>query len=187
MNEGNLGELFAALSKFQGVIEPAIKAKTGYGYKYADIESVIKAAQKPLVDNGLCVTHLMRPVEGGGEVMNTLLGHTSGQYLESLYPVRSAKDTPQDRGSAMTYARRYTFMAILGLPVADDDGSAASGKPEPMEGYLVQNAKDVNSYLQEIGWIKDGETYMKLPKTKLKQIANGFDKFKEKVAAHAAS
>ena len=67
MNEGNLGELFAALSKFQGVIEPAIKAKTGYGYKYADIESVIKAAQKPLVDNGLCVTHLMRPVEGGGD------------------------------------------------------------------------------------------------------------------------
>ena len=73
----------------------------------------------------------------------------------------SAVDT-QDRGSAMTYARRYTFMAILGLPVADDDGSAALVNREPMEGYLVQNAKDVNSYLQEIGWIKDGETHMKL-------------------------
>ena len=45
MNEGNLGELFAALSKFQGSNRANRKAKTGYGYKYADIESVIKAAQ----------------------------------------------------------------------------------------------------------------------------------------------
>jgi hypothetical protein len=34
----------------------------------------------------------------------------------------------QSAGSAITYARRYSYMAILGFAPEDDDGNAASGK-----------------------------------------------------------
>lgn len=39
----------------------------------------------------------------------------------------AAKDDPQGQGSAITYARRYSLMAVLGLVAdVDDDGNAAT-------------------------------------------------------------
>ena len=38
--------------------------------------------------------------------------------------------TPQQIGSAITYARRYAYSAIIGIAQEDDDGNSASGKIE---------------------------------------------------------
>jgi hypothetical protein len=38
-----------------------------------------------------------------------------------------AKNSMQDAGSAVTYARRYTLGALLSLRAEDDDGNLASG------------------------------------------------------------
>ena len=39
-----------------------------------------------------------------------------------------AKQDMQQLGSAITYARRYARLAMLGLQAVDDDGGEASGK-----------------------------------------------------------
>lgn len=45
-------------------------------------------------------------------------------------PLMLAKDDPQGQGSAITYARRYSLMAMLSL-VADVDDDAQSTRSAP--------------------------------------------------------
>lgn len=210
-NENNLAKLFAALSKFQGEIKPALKGKQGYGYKYADIAAVLDAAQEPLAKHGLCVTHLtkVRAYGENGEhqymTLQTILGHESGAHMMADYLLEPVKKDPQGYGSAVTYARRYSFMAITGLPVADDDGAYASGKPAPKapagndvkeakareksdaQHFLFTNTDRCNKYLRSLKWIKSKETWSALSDEQLEQIAGGLDSFVKKVKEHGAS
>ncbi len=125
----NINELAAALAKFQGSLEQPkmnstvkVSTRTGgsYNFKYADFATCKKAAQKALMDNGLSVTQL---VEEDNSVMSVLM-HSSGQWIASKIriPAKDGSDA-QAIGSAITYAKRYGYCAILGI-VADDDDDA---------------------------------------------------------------
>jgi hypothetical protein len=57
-----------------------------------------------------------------------MVTHSSGQWFRSSYPVRPVQATPQGLGSAITYARRYALMAMVGIAPEDDDGEAAMGR-----------------------------------------------------------
>lgn len=57
----------------------------------------------------------------------------SGERLIGLYPL-PASSTPQQIGSAITYARRYALSAVTGLVADDDDdANAAESAPAPSE------------------------------------------------------
>lgn len=45
----------------------------------------------------------------------------------------------QELGGAVTYARRYTLSALLGLEEADDDGNTATGKKETGSKYSTKD------------------------------------------------
>ncbi len=187
-NGNGFDKLFTAVSKFQGQLKAALKTKQGYTYKYADIAGVIEAAQAPLKENNLCVIQPTQTLPDKSVLLETILGHASGQNIKGTLPVEpGGKKTSQDMGGALTYARRYAYMSILGLPVADDDGAKASGKPAPLEEYFVVNADKVNAYLKSIGFIKEGQTWQNLTAANNKKVATKFDDFKAKVEAHAAS
>ena len=124
-------DLSAALVKVQSGLSHAKKKENNpfFKSKYAGLPDVIDASRKLLTDNGLAVTQVtnydfvdMRPV------LITQLTHSSGQWIRGYYPIVSVKQDPQSLGSAMTYARRYTYMAIIGLAAEDDDddGNEAS-------------------------------------------------------------
>lgn len=126
MQSETIGKLAEALSKAQGQMSAATKdGKANYG-KYATLDSVWDAARKPLADNGLAVTQAT-DVADDSMVLITTLMHASGEWVGGVYPVRPVQNTPQGMGSAITYARRYSLSALLGL-TADDDGNAASGQ-----------------------------------------------------------
>ena len=57
-----------------------------------------------------------------------MLLHSSGEWIESEpFTLKSQKVDPQGAGSAVTYGRRYSLSAILGVAWdTDDDGQAAS-------------------------------------------------------------
>ncbi len=125
----NINELAAALAKFQGSLEQPkmnstvkVSTRTGgsYNFKYADFATCKKAAQKALMENGLSVTQL---VEEDNSVMSVLM-HSSGQWIASKISIPAKdKSDAQAIGSAITYAKRYGYCAILGI-VADDDDDA---------------------------------------------------------------
>lgn len=59
----------------------------------------------------------------------TIIHVPSGEAEASIMPLMLDKATAQGLGSAITYARRYSLMSILGLVAdEDDDGQAASAR-----------------------------------------------------------
>lgn len=122
-------ELFEALAKAQGEIEHALKdteGQTGHQtYSYATLGNVYDASRKHLRDNGLAVTHRTRTVEGGVEV-EAVLTHSSGEWISSGALFMPCAIDAKAIGSALTYARRYTYSALVGVAAEDDDGTTAS-------------------------------------------------------------
>lgn len=134
MQSDQVNELISALSKAQGEMKPAIKDSLNPHFKsrFADLASVWEACREPLSKNGLAVIQTMVHQENGSICLVTTLGHSSGQWIKSIYPM-ACKDVnnPQAWGSSITYARRYTLSSIVGIaPDDDDDGHKASNLQE---------------------------------------------------------
>lgn len=126
----NMAELAAALSKAQGEMQAAIKGSENpfFKSKYADLGSVWDAARPVLSKNGLCV---MQTTELQGElvILVTALVHISGQWVKSYLPLKPAKNDSQGMGAAITYLRRYSLSALVGVVCDDDDdGETAVGR-----------------------------------------------------------
>lgn len=132
-------EAFLAL---QHSIKPAIKDATNPAFrsKYADLGAVWEAVKEPLHDAGFSV--IQSPDFDGSDMwLKTTILHVSGEKMEGRYPIRPVKHDPQGVGSALTYARRYSISAMLGVIADDDDdgnaasnsnGKAASPAPAPV-------------------------------------------------------
>lgn len=131
-----LNELAAALCKAQSQMQGAHKSSENpyFKSKYADLQSCWEALRKPLSDNGLSIVQTLGPTS---EIvfLETMLLHTSGQWVLSAISIRPVKPDPQAYGSAISYARRYALAAITGLYSLDDDGNEASSqhKAPPVE------------------------------------------------------
>lgn len=127
LRSDSISELAQALSKAQAQIKGATKDSTNPHFKsrYADLASVWDACRDALAANGLAVSQ--HPAADGQRVeMTTILMHTSGQWLESVLAMTAQQATPQAIGSAITYARRYALMSVVGIAADDDDGQHAS-------------------------------------------------------------
>lgn len=133
MNSESIGKLAEALSKAQGEMGAAKKDTTNtyFKSKYADLAAVWDACRGPLSKNGLSVVQTLEILPTTTHtVLVTMLLHSSGEWVSGTYPVNPVKHDPQGFGSATTYARRYSLMAIVGIAPEDDDGEAAQGREE---------------------------------------------------------
>ena len=142
MNQSEqINELSKALSVAQSQMSFARKDSKNPFFKssYADLSSVWDACREPLTKNGLAVIQTFDADHDGGEVIVvTTLTHSSGQWISSRLKMPLVKKDPQGLGSAITYGRRYSLAAIVGVIAdEDDDGNAAthgkaqSGNPAP--------------------------------------------------------
>ena len=124
-------EITAALCKFiqqVGTIEEKDTAQYG---KFADLSTVLSTVNPALAANGLAVVHTTK-VEDNKNILITNLLHTSGESItsEMLLPVNTGgRGNPMHQeGGAITYCRRYSLLAILGLNagIPDNDGDFAN-------------------------------------------------------------
>src|SRR5690349_22115795 len=94
--------------------------------KYATYDSLIAAVKKPLNDNGLSFRHTSKWADNMYFVGSYLIYGETGEKTESFeVPVRVGN--AQETGSALSYARRYTLGALVGVPTSeDDDGNLSS-------------------------------------------------------------
>jgi hypothetical protein len=127
-----INELAAALSKAQGEIEGASKARdnTYFKSKYADLASVWDACREPLAKNGLAIIQMPR-TDGNVVTIETRLVHASGQWVEDAVTAVAKDEGPQAIGSVVTYLRRYSLQSIVGVAPEDDDGNAATNPDAP--------------------------------------------------------
>lgn len=133
MNQSeSIAELSAALAKAQGAMMGATKDSSNpfFKSKYADLASVWDACRKPLSDNGLSVVQTTEFIPENPDLVciETILCHSSGQWIKGRLAGKPVKNDPQGVGSCITYFRRYSLQSMVGIAPEDDDGNAASGK-----------------------------------------------------------
>lgn len=154
-------KLSQAMLKVQQQLQPAIKdaKNTFVGNDYATLNSVMETCKDALISHGIWLTQLPcpAPVElGTGHIaLETKLIHAeSGEWISSTAVIPLPKNDPQGMGSAITYARRYSLCAMLGIITEDDDGNAASNpvqkqarqqRVKPQSQKPVQESKNDSS------------------------------------------
>jgi hypothetical protein len=129
---GAQARLFGALAAAQGAFPPITKDKRvtvrtrdgrEYSFSYAPLELILEKTRPALRENGIALTQTFR----GGALVTSLL-HAGGGMIESVLPLERSGGSWQEFGSAVTYARRYAVVAILGIATEeDDDANHASG------------------------------------------------------------
>jgi ERF superfamily len=125
--------LMAALLAVQAEAPKIIKdqANLHFKSKFASLDAVMDAVGPILARHGLVWVTLPGREEGEPVLAYKLVHAASGEELQGAMPLMLKSADPQGQGSALTYARRYSIMAVLGLvPDEDDDGNRAQKASE---------------------------------------------------------
>jgi hypothetical protein len=128
-----IGAIAGAIVAVQSAIKPAEKDATNPAFrsKYATLLSVWDSCREALGKAGVAVVQTPTAAPAGHAALATMLIHAkSGEWIRDTVTSPIAKQDPQGVGSAITYLRRYSLAAALGIVAdEDDDAAAASHKP----------------------------------------------------------
>jgi hypothetical protein len=157
-------EIAAALSAAQGESANPHKESENphFRSRYSDLASGINAVKDALAKHKIAVTQATYMIDDV-LMMETRLTHASGQWMAGDYPVCKFPIKAQEAGSAMTYARRYSLFAMVGIAGEDDDGNEASKtatpapRAEPIDSEQVATIIDL---IKRIDKPKAGETFL---------------------------
>ena len=187
-----IGNLVAALAKAQGEMKGARRDSENpfFKHKYADLASVCEASFPFLSKNGLAIFQTLSN-RNGSVIIHTTLAHSSGEWVRGELAVTPVKNDPQGLGSAITYGRRYSHMAIIGLPAEDDDGESAMGRQEKKPEIKTPQAKKetLTKDQPEAGQPEEKSDERKISDPQRKRfyaIAKGSGKTDEQIKAYLA-
>lgn len=151
--------IYEKIAKIQDEVEVRKEADNPFFHsKYATYEGVLNAIHGAMRKYGLVAFHSFEPSAKDGYItVVTYLVDTSGKQeqgigqsfpsspasVESKLEIPLVKNDPQSAGSAITYAKRYALLAILGLGTEDDDAEKAmprEPKHEIIKGDVYHEA-----------------------------------------------
>jgi hypothetical protein len=122
----SIAELAKALMIFSKEVKPIPRNGTNphFHSTFATLDDIVVGIAGPLEKSDL--SYIQMPT--GENQLVTVLMHKSGEFMESTVKMVPKENTPQGQGSAITYMRRYSLSAMLGLSTGelDDDGNGAS-------------------------------------------------------------
>lgn len=121
-------ELATALAKAQGEFDVAGLNKVNPYFKsnYADFKAVVMSTRPALTKHGLSVTQEISNDESGALWLITELMHSSGQWKLSKFRCVPPKNDAQAIASYITYSKRMTYAALIGVVVGEEDDDAES-------------------------------------------------------------
>lgn len=110
-----------------------VQTKSGgsYTFEYTDLGGILDEAKRILKENGISVIQSAFTSDRAGHPVvsvETMLLHDSGEWVKSEPLQVPAAQSIQDMGGQITYMKRYSLSAMLGLATEkDDDANGASG------------------------------------------------------------
>jgi len=131
MAEG-MGAIAKALAAAQAEVKNAAfdSVNPHFKSKYTSLAALRDAVVPVFAGHGVAIIQTTE-MDGEWIMLRTTAYHESGEWVYGVYPVCHRDTPPQQAGSAMTYARRYTLAAFAGIAgEEDDDANAAQKKPE---------------------------------------------------------
>lgn len=133
--------------------------KGNFKYRYVDFADGLDIVRPILGKHGICFVQTT-PVDGDQMWLVTKLVHSSGQWISSPYPVGRI-GAHQALGAALSYARRYSLFAMVGIVGEDDDDGEADARRvagETREQAELRLAKEARAYhdhaLEQMGEIE---------------------------------
>ena len=165
-NTSASGNFFRAKADLNAEFDNVSRSKKAFNYKYAELSDVIDYTTPILSKFGFSITQFI----GDNEVV-TILGHESGCYIQSnskFQQPKASKNTNdmQALGSAISYMRRYAWLAVCGITQTDDDGASSGQK-----GQAKNNVKKI---------VSGGHPH-KFFNNQDKKSVNEFDKIKDSI------
>ena len=175
-------KLAEALSAAQGEMPPVKFNATNpfLKNKYADLGALIETAQPIMAKHALAVSQLVYSEEDKIGV-ETVLMHASGEYISTTLSMamvdEKGKSSAQVAGSIITYLRRYSLAAILGM-YADEDGDGNAVKPAAPVAAKAEDVQAPTMTLERalIMTNSEGVKYGELPSEKLQAMQLGINK-----------
>lgn len=138
-----------------------VNTKNGGSYKfeYTDLGGIIDAIKPIYKENGISIIQNPYTDYVDGKLfisVETMLLHSSGEWMMSDPLKMPANNSIQDMGGQVTYMKRYSLSAMLGLSTEkDDDANGASGNDYQMNNNSRPNKASekqlsfVNKLLEE--------------------------------------
>lgn len=123
--------------------------------RHVELDTLLGLVVPVLNRAGLVLIQHPTIMDGQPALRTRFIHAESGEVEESTMLLLLSKQDPQGQGSAITYARRYSLMAALGLSAdGDDDGNAASRRREEPEPR-ASRAEPVMASEAEVQEIRD--------------------------------
>ena len=130
----SIGSLAAALAQAQvelinpeksmvATIRPEGRGAAEQIFRYAPLSDGLNIIRKTLGQHEIATLQSTSVDQAAGLVrLNTVLAHSSGEWISSDWPVCPLEDlaSPKRMGAALTYARRYALFALVGIAGEDD-------------------------------------------------------------------
>lgn len=135
--------VYAAFVRAQMKFGKALKSSANpyFKSKYADLATCVESVIDGLHSEGFALTQPTEMHTEGIHVRTVLLHESGGMLMLGELFMPAIKNDPQGFGSALTYARRYSLLAAMGLAPEDDDGNLAS-KPQGLKHSPTQGSFD---------------------------------------------
>lgn len=159
---------------------------SGYNYKYTSLgDLVLAGVTLPPMRVAVLVDGEQTPIlDGNGQPIEYIEAYVGNEWIRGariVVPSGNKMNEAQAYGSALTYARRYTALTVLGIACDDDNKIEVHSKEESDAQQLELMKKELEELYSKAGgkdfkkWAKDVggvtiENYPKMKTTLLKQI-----------------
>lgn len=129
------------------------KSGAAFSYRYAALEDITRVVRPVLARHGLSYAWDVTQAEGA-LIVTCVLRHVDGHEERASFPVPvdsgARMSAAQANGAALTYGRRQSLIAVLGLTTADDDVDGAD-VGAPSDRITRQQAADLDALIDEVG------------------------------------
>lgn len=157
---------------FQSEVSTMPKDKSGYGYKYTDLDTIITNIKPLLKKHNLGFSQLLETVDGKNGV-RTVVIHTSGETLSAFVEIPEIQvgkaNNAQNVGAAISYFKRYALAAVFGIS-SDEDVDCSTQimeRNQKQEKATPTKAEPIAPTNKSSTSKKSAETPTTLPKIKL--------------------
>lgn len=131
-----------------------IKTRSGgtYSYTFAPLEEITRTIRPVLHRHGLAFAWDTDGMGDGALNVVCVLRHVDGHEERARFPVPTGTDAAmsdaQKNGAALTYGRRQSLVAVLGLTTADD---ADAPLPESAATITEKQIADLDVLIDDVG------------------------------------
>lgn len=152
LNRNAKQEYMAAFAQMQPEIPAIIKTGKTNNSTYAKYENIVEGVQDILGNYGFGFSHRVRQSDGKIEI-TCILSHRGGHSEETQFvspaDTSDSKNSVQAIGSTISYGKRYTLNALLGISTKDEDNDG--------NGAVVETevAVEIDQLINSTGTKKD--------------------------------